>query len=43
MLLIGDAGAIGDVCATAAPLIRKPIKNTRLMTNNLVKCTMDNP
>jgi hypothetical protein len=42
-LLGANVGSIGEVSATAAPLIRKPIKITRLMTNNLVNCTMDNP
>jgi hypothetical protein len=42
-VLTGDAGSIGEVCAIAVPIIRKPIKNMRLMTNNLVNCPMDNP
>jgi hypothetical protein len=32
----GDTGTIGEVSPIAVPLIRKTIKNTRLMTNNLV-------
>jgi hypothetical protein len=38
-----DTASIGEVSANAAPLIRKPIKKMRLMTNNLVNCPMDNP